>query len=466
MNLDQLPNELLEHICSFISATTIRNLFNVNTKLRVFVVMNVYRRNVQHMAMSDPKLEILLHQMKWSHNCMDYEVILNAFRKLDSKERWLKEPGIFEKCLYQFPSSHAHTMKVSACALYKDKFFLSFVGGNVQSRSCSDLHLINTLHESPLQHDPTEPAFLTTPMSLYEDKLAVSVPQEATVFLWNADTEEELAIFHVPPDISRIYQIKVNGTHLVCLGSWSLITWRYVSNPIQPFEVLEDIPDRRIPTTTNIYFEVHAMDMNDDYVVTHASQPLISAVYGTGPSTFTFLTCRRLLDGSNGRLLSPLTQPNKSAISHLEVQKLKLSSTKYNLLAIMQCSEVMSFNHTIKIMKIPSGEIVKNVMEDLSFGGEVRSPIQWVNNRLFLKYAPKIRDFDEDGNPQDVIMKFWNCETNEEVSVEHVGMNCLHDEVLVDHCQVIHLLNRRYRSETGDELIHQICAKTYDFWNN
>ena len=464
MNLDQLPSELLEHICSFISAKNINNLSNVCTKLRVFVYLNIYRRRIQYLVKKDPNLKTLLHLMAWYRDCMDYEVIFSVIQKIESNLRWLREPGIFECCLQEFPSSVAQTMKVSACALYKDKFFVSFVGGNVQSRSCTDLSLINVLHESPLLYDPTEPAFLTTPMSLHENKLAVSIPQEATVILWNANTEEELAIFHVPPDISRIYQIKVNATHLVCLGSWSLITWRHATQPIQPFEVVEDIPDRIKSDSTNIYFEVHGLDINDDYVVTHASQPLIH--FGTGPTTFTFLTCRRLLDGSNGRLLGNLVQPNKAAVGYLEVQKIKLSSTKYNMLAIMQSSEVMTFNHTIQIIKIPSGEIIRNVMEGMSFGGEVRSPIQWVHNKLFFKYAPRIRDFDEDGNPQDVIMKFWNCETDEEIPVEHVGMNSLNDEVMVDQARVYHLLYRRYRSDAGDELIHQICAKKYDFWFN
>ena len=76
-------------------------------------------------------------------------------------------------------------------------------------------------------------------------------------------------------------------------------------------------------------------------------------------------------------------------------------------------------------MKIPSGEFVENVMEDLSFRSEIRGPINWVDSRLFVKYAPKIRDCEEQNNPQDVILHVWNCDTDEELSLEHVGMSSL-----------------------------------------
>lgn len=469
MSLTSLPSELLDHICSYISFDDAKYLAQVCSSLNHFVVMNIFRRHIQYLASQDAKLEMTLRQMNWSFDCVDFDLIDKIFTKLDSTERWLKDSSFSEQVILEFPSSMGHKMKVSACALYKDKFFVSFDGGNVQSRSCLDFSLINVLHDAPLHHDTSETAFLTTPMALTQKDskglLAVSVASAATVYLWNADSDEQLAAYQVPSEVNRIYELKLNSTHIVCLASWSLIAWNHQNNSTEP-EVMKDIPEvSQQQGKTNMFFEVHSMDMNEEFVVTHACQPLINAFLHNGPSTYTYITCRRLLNGQSS-LLGPNLKPNASEVDHLEVNKIRLSSSKYNLLAIMTSREVLTFSFTIKIMKIPSGEFIENVMEDLSFRSEIRGPINWVDKRLFVKYAPKIRNLEQQNNPQDVILHVWNCDTDEELSLEHVGMSSLQDDVVVDHTRVVQVMNYRYKPIDRDELVHQIVAKVHNFWDN
>ena len=86
MSLISLPNELLEHICSFISFDDTKYLAQVCLSLKHFVVMNVFRRHIQYLASRDAKLEMILRQMKWSIDCEDFKLIEDIFAKLDSNK--------------------------------------------------------------------------------------------------------------------------------------------------------------------------------------------------------------------------------------------------------------------------------------------------------------------------------------------------------------------------------------------
>ena len=150
--------------------------------------------------------------------------------------------------------------------------------------------------------------------------LAVSIANEATVFLFDADSEDQLAAYHVPNEVNRIYELRLTSTHIVCLASWSLITWNLDQSHSEP-EVMKDIPEVADQHgKTNVFFEVHSMDINEEFVVTHATQPLIRAFDSTGLNTYTYITCRRLLNGQP-RLLGPNLKPNASGVDCLEVNR-------------------------------------------------------------------------------------------------------------------------------------------------
>lgn len=337
----------------------------------------------------------------------------------------------------------------------------------MQSPSCLDFSLIRVLHSAPMNYNSSEPALLVTPMSMHKNILAVSIAHESKVYLWDAATaendEQQLTSFVVPPEVNRIYDLRVNHTTVVCLAGWGLVAFNY-KRRTEPVIVFDFHERPRTFGPSNVFFETHCMEMNEEYVLTHASQPLFN-YRKEEPKTYSYLNCRRLLDDGFGQPL----RLNRCEIEEMEINKIRLSSSKHNLLAIMHGQEFMSnFSYGIKIMKIPSGEIIQTVLEGIPiFGSEVRCPIQWVDNRLFIKYSPKIHDFEcLNPNPEDVILHIWNSEKDKEFVVEHVGMSSLQEDVMIDHARVVQIHHRLYKPPNSNDVSHQVWAKIYNFWNN
>jgi len=468
--LENLPSELLEYICSFLSPEDINKLHLVSTSLDNFVVCTFWRRFIHHQCSVDCKLKSLLEtQMNWSANSEDYNLISKVYKKIKDEKRWLKESVYSSALMFEFPSDAGFSVRVSSCALYKDKVFVSFVGGNVQCRSCLDFSQIKVLHTAPLNHNSSEPASLITPMSISTNVLAVSIAHESKVYLWDAETLEQLTSFVVPREVNRIYDLRLNASMVICLAGWGLVAFNYKRTENAPV-IVYDFHERPAGGG-NVFFETHCMEMNESYVLTHASRPLFDTFRSNGsygPRTSSYLHCRRLLDGPSS--FGQLLVPNPEEIDNLEIDKIRFSSAKYNLLCIMHCQDIVSsFSFGVKIMKIPSGEIIQNVLEGIMYLSEVRCPISWVDSRLFMKYSPKIRDYeDPSASEKDVILRIWESETDEEMVLENVGMSSLQEDVMIDHARVVQIFHRLFKplNDSNDGVTHQVWGKIHDFWNN
>ena len=280
--LENLPSELLEYICSFLSPEDINKLHLVSTSLDHFVVCTFWRRFIHHQCSVDCKLKSLLEtQMNWSANSEDYNLISKVYKKIKDEKRWLKESVYSSALMFEFPSDAGFSVRVSSCALYKDKVFVSFVGGNVQCRSCLDFSQIKVLHTAPLNHNSSEPASLITPMSISTNVLAVSignllflfakiistkscsifhVAHESKVYLWDAETLEQLTSFVVPREVNRIYDLRLNASMVICLASWSLVAFNYKRTENAPV-IVYDFHERPAGGG-NVFFETHCMEMN------------------------------------------------------------------------------------------------------------------------------------------------------------------------------------------------------------
>ena len=55
---------------------------------------------------------------------------------------------------------------------------------------------------------------------------------------------------------------------------------------------------------------------------------------------------------------------------------------------------------------------------------EVRMPIAWVDNKLFILLVPKVSIMDSSDplDQTDITLSLWNYETNEESFLDHVNM--------------------------------------------
>ena len=180
--LENLPSELLEHVCSFLNPEDICKLHLVSPSFDNFVVCTFWRRFINQQCSVDYKLKSLLEtQMNWSADAEDYDLISKIYKKIKDEKRWLKESVYSSALMFEFPSDTGFSVRVSSCALYKDKVFVSFVGGNVQCRSCLDFSQIQVLHTAPLNHNSSEPSSLITPMSIHKNVIAVSIGKLSTL---------------------------------------------------------------------------------------------------------------------------------------------------------------------------------------------------------------------------------------------------------------------------------------------
>lgn len=387
--------------------------------------------------------------------------------------------------LYRYAPEDGRKAKVSACVMHTRKIFLSMIGGCVQSRGLDDFQLIKTLHEGSMVYNDQEPVLLTTPLAIHGDILVVPISSEDKIYLWNARIDELFCTVALPTQrSSKIYDVRINATHIVCLASWSLIAWSYKIDEngivlkinLGPMIAYDYFSQSDNSNQVNIWFETHNLEMNESYVVTHASQPLIAAVpfnlNTNGQKTRSFMHCRKM---SKDSILGPIIKLSENLVFGMEIGSIRLSSNKYNVLALMYIDENMSpMCYAVKLMRVPSGDIISNVFQTRLLHSEVRMPISWVDNKLFMLLVPKFSvsmdsstdSYDEkDQNDHDVTLSLWNYETNSESFLKHVDVMSMRDTILVDHTKVVQLFHRLTK-EPDQNLCHEIRGRIYDYWNN
>jgi len=478
--ITDLPPELVVVIFSFLEHSDLRNVEKVCVSWQKLLALHFWKPHLQYLCASDSKLQLHLEALGWSQDCVDIDIIKNIWKKLHCHKRWEREPFINESMLYQYTPSEGRKSKVSACVLYKDKIFLSMVGGNVQSRSLDDFRLLKTLHEGSVIYNDQEPILLTTPLAIYGDILLVPVNSDDKLYLWNAEKIEQFCTLSLPSQrSSKIYDVRINSTHIICLASWTLIAWSYkidkdnfVKIQQGPMIAYDYFSQSDNSNQVNIWFETHNVEMNESYVITHASQPLVSVFQNpNGQKTRTFLHCRKT---STDSILGPIIKLNEDTVYRMEIGKISLSSVKYNVLAFMHIDETLSpMCYAVKLMKVPSGGILSNVfqMPCHRLHSEVRMPIAWVDNKLFILLVPKVSIMDSSDplDETDITLSVWNYETNEESFLDHVNMNSIGgDNIIVDHANVVQLYHRilRVNTEPEQNLVHEIRGRVYDYWNN
>ena len=86
------------------------------------------------------------------------------------------------------------------------------------------------------------------------------VAHESKVYLWDAETLEQLTSFVVPREVNRIYDLRLNASMVVCLASWSLVAFNYKRTEIAPV-IVYDFHERPAGGG-NVFFETHCMEMN------------------------------------------------------------------------------------------------------------------------------------------------------------------------------------------------------------
>ena len=279
-----LPSEVLLKIFNHLRFDDIISIQQVDDRLDKLVVILIWQPHLRFLTKNNKSFTQDLEKLGWSNSCSDYDIIKIVWTKLNCPKRWENEPKVTDELIFlHTPVLDSGHMKVSNCVIYEDKIFLSMHGGNVHSRSLEDFSVLSYLHNKPMEVRTEDPVLLCTPMALYGSIVAVSVSSEDRLYLWNAQTENLFTTLRIPSRCSRIYDLRINATHIVCLASWSLIVWTYKSKDGFFEEMLEgpviahDFYDQPTIGQVNIWFESHNIEMNENYVITHASQPIMTS---------------------------------------------------------------------------------------------------------------------------------------------------------------------------------------------
>ena len=303
--ITNLPPELVVDIFHYLEHADLVNVEKVCVTWQRLLALHFWRPHLQYLATLEPNIASHMEALSWKKDCFDFDTIKNVWKKLHCHERWEREPFIDENMLYQYAPTEGTKAKVSACVLHKNKIFLSMIGGSVQSRALDDFRLLKTLHEGSVVYNDQEPILLTTPLAIHGDILVVPIGSDNKIYLWNAQSEEQVCTLSLPAQRSgKIYDVRINATHIICLASWSLIAWSYKMDEkgsflkihLGPMITYDCFSQTENSNQVNIWFETHNVEMNESYVVTHASQPLVAAVFQnpTGQKTRSFLHCRKM----------------------------------------------------------------------------------------------------------------------------------------------------------------------------
>jgi hypothetical protein len=477
-SIADLPPEVLHQVFSYLDTADHYNVESVCVQWSRIIVGNFWRHHVAKVAGLDANFAAILEAEGWSFDYDDHRFIRMVYLKLRGKIRWRHPPKVRERVFLQCSPEENGQIKVSSCVVYKNKIFVSLVGGTVQSRALDSFEVVNTLVNMPVSNSPfNEPTLLlTSPIAVHGNTLVTTDHEEKCLHLWNADTEEKTTRLRLPDSIHKVYDVRINATHIICLASWSLVAWYFDSagnlgfttNVLSVPQVVFDFHDEPV-NDTNAWFETHGIEMNSQYVVTHATQPLIN-VRSSPRRSVSFLHCRRLIMGKG--VIGPSIRPKSSTLNNMEIDRIKISSAKYNLLALMQLDEESSsLYYIIQIMSVKSGDVVVSLFPTSSIFSEVRLPIQWVDNKLYLKVVPKstyMTAYNDKNDDLEVSLSMWDCETNEETFAEGVKLFTMADHVMVDNTHVVQIYQRFPRAVAINEpdLRYIVCGKVYDFWTN
>ncbi len=471
-----LPPEILVKAFDYLNLLDLRNIEKVCHAWQRLIKLHFWRTHIQKLTTHNQKLLTHLETLGWTHDCMDLEIIEKVWLKLQSPSRWEISAKCREELLYEYAPRQTR-MKVSSCVLFKDKLFVSMIGGNVHSRSSFDFSLRKVLRDIPFNYNEEEPILLTTPIAIHGNILVGHISSEETLYLWNAETEEVICQISLPQSLRKIYDVRITKSHIICLASWSLVAWTYVRQPDETIRVqlgpkiFHDCYDDSEDSdgVVNVWFETHNLEVNEQFAITHASQPLL-AVYREGPNaggskSRSFLHCRRLCAVSG---LGQMSKLNEEQVFQMEIGAISLSPERYNILAISVVDEEMCFRYIVKLIAVPSGEILSHVFDTKYAASEVRIPISWVDNMLFMKLAPRMFQPSSIPGGEDVTLTMWNCETKQEISIDDVQLVSISDMLMIDHANVVQLYHRFARvslAEVEENITNEIHGKVYDFWN-
>lgn len=334
---------------------------------------------------------------------------------------------------------------------FQDKIFIGLKNSVVESRDRSTLNLRRQLNDVP--DVLNEHILRSCPLAFHGKTLAGIDGERRNLLLWHADSEELVA--KVPTPHGRLYDVKMNATNIICLCSWSLLSWRHDSfRPVAIESRSHEIKDFEPSAHYQNWLECHSIEMNDKYIVTHATRILLEG--GHDRRSVSFLHVRRV---SSDGTIGPVLRPNDSAAPNnvVEIDRIKLSTD--NLLAILQIEETSvpdsRLSYTINIMDVETSETIHTIPSAASIFSIVQVPVQWLGSKLFFKVGkPAIESFGSKSNflhfqvvpkpdyDDAAILATWDASNGETTTISSVRMITSNDLLAIGHSHVVQIYHK------------------------
>lgn len=474
--MDSFPFEILEKIFLFMDKDTLSTAERVCFSWSTLIVTRFWHFQLKEVAQTDFALRSKFKDAGWHPNDSDnYDVIRSLYIKMKDvlPNNWTNPPEIRDLLINSYTPANFNSGKASSFIEYKDKIFIGLKNSVVESRDRSTLNLRRQLNNVP--DVLNEHILRSCPLAFHGKTLAGIDGERRHLLLWQADTEELVA--KVPTPHGRLYDVKMNATNIICLCSWSLLIWRHDSfHPVDMVNGPSEIRDFEPSAHYQNWLECHSIEMNEKYIVTHATRILLEG--GHDRRSVSFLHVRRV--GPDG-VIGPVLRPDDSAAPNnvVEIDRIKLSSD--NLLAILQVEEFFSnpnarLSYTINIMDVETSQTIHSIPSAASIFSIVQVPVQWLGSKLFFKVVPK-PDYDE-----AAILATWDASNGESTTINSVRMITSNDLLTIGHSHVVQIYHKfpdavspdyGYDSEDENhdydpdrEPEFQVRGAIYDFWGD
>jgi len=453
MSIHNLPAEVLVLIFKRLKSKDVDNCRKTCVKWKGIVSVFIYGPRLDNLAKYDINLTNALSEKGWTTNCDDVDLIIALTEKLSSNTRYLNPTKNLGPVKIYFPLPN--TKELSHSALYHDKMFLSFSDGTVQSRSLEDFSLLQELHEAT-SVSPSLNSFV--PLCVFGNYLLCVFQPNSNlipIHLWNANTQENVfsSTVPIPSTVTYVKDISINFTHIVMATNSNIIALKVSWNPIQILE--HKLIDQ--PSSPGLELERFYLDLNEDYliVMTGLVTPYNRQIASKDIKRKSLLQCRSLKDYA-------AFWPIAGIIESLEIESIKVSSSKYNVLACMYLDSTQSqFNYKILLFEMVSGNILKNVFETDS---DLKMPLKWLDNQLFMKVTPKKAfsslPFYENEDAKETLA-ILNIETLDEYFVPTINLRSYGRHILIDFTKLVEI--SIHVSEDGVPYDrHQLAGHLYE----
>jgi len=462
MSIQKLPSEVLVLLFNKLNSKDVESCQLTCLKWKYCVALYILKPNLQHLAKNDAKLFSLLHAQGWNDEIADVDLIIALHEKLKSIERWLIPAKTVGPSKIYFP--YPNTKELSHSAIYNDKVYLSFSNGSVQSRSLEDdFSLLHELHEAT-SLTPSVNSFVA--IDVYGDILVVvfqPISDLLPVHLWNAQSDERLFFndIQVPSSVAFIKDVCINKSHIVMTTNSHIIVLKLSVNPIQIIE--HKFIDQ--PSLPAMELERFYLDVNEQYLIVMTG---LVTPYSNRPHDADGLKRKSLLQCRPFNNIQRVVWPSAEKIENLEIESIKVSSSKYNVLAMMYLdSQQSQFHYLIQLMEIPSGNILQNVLD--SSDSDLRMPLKWLDNQLFMKVTPKKAfssvPYCEDEDLMETL-SILNIETHEERFTSKVNLRSYGRHILIDFARIVEISIYVPDAQNGIPYDrHQLSGQLYEFWN-